>query len=171
MGYELDAETLNILFGRFKELADRKKTVFDRDIEALITEKSTIKPEWYRLIYHNVVSGNQTVATASVQLETSMGILAEACCGDGPVDAIFKAIEAAVGFPVHLKDYQLKAVTAGQDALGEATTWIECDGKIFSGRGLSTDIIEASARAYINTINKMMAVCDNFALKKAVGGN
>jgi len=171
MGYELDGETINALFSQFKDLADRKKTVFDRDIEALITEKSTVKPEWYRLVYHNVVSGNQTVATASVRLESSMGVVEEACCGDGPVDAVFKAIEAAVGFPVNLKDYQLKAVTAGQDALGEATTWIECDGKVFSGRGLSTDIIEASARAYINTINKMMAVCDYPVQKKVVGGN
>ncbi|VBB06888.1 alpha-isopropylmalate and homocitrate synthases signature 2 [Lucifera butyrica] len=170
MGYELEAEAINNLFVEFKALADRKKMVFDRDIEALLSEKSAVKPEWYRLVYHNVVSGNQTLATASVRLETSAGILEEASCGDGPVDATFKAIEKAVGFAVNLKDYQLKAVTAGQDALGEATVWVQQDGRTFSGRGLSTDVIEASAKAYVNAINKMLATCGYPADYQAAGG-
>jgi len=171
MGYDLDVETINALFIRFKDLADRKKMVFDKDIEALVTEKASVKPEWYRLVYHNVVSGNQTVATASVRLETSGGLLEQACCGDGPVDAVFKAIEAAVGFEINLKDYQIKAVTAGQDALGEATAWLDRDGRVFSGRGLSTDIIEASAKAYVSALNRMLAVCGYPQKKEVVGGN
>ncbi|SDN27218.1 2-isopropylmalate synthase [Dendrosporobacter quercicolus] len=159
LGHELDSQTVNNLFGQFKELADRKKMVFDRDIEALVNVKKTEAPEWYRLVYHTVVSSNKTAATASVQLSSGDKVIEEASCGDGPVDAIFKALEKAVGLSIDLKDYQLKAVTAGEDALGEATVRIERDGRTFSGRGLSTDVIEASAKAYLNAINKMLAVC------------
>lgn len=169
LGYEMDADTITTLFAKFKDLADRKKMVFDKDIEALIVEKASVRPEWYTLIYHHVSSGNQTLATASVQLKTSAGISEAASCGDGPVDATFKAIEQAVGFPIGLKDYQLKAVTAGEDALGEATVWIERDGRTFNGRGLSTDVIEASAKAYVNAINKMLAVCGFPAVEQAAG--
>ena len=76
----------------------------------------------------------------------------------------------AIGFSVNLKDYQLKAVTSGQDALGEATVWVECDNQIFVGRGLSTDVVEASARAYINAINKMVAACGCPAETKIAAG-
>ncbi|SMC86797.1 2-isopropylmalate synthase [Sporomusa malonica] len=169
LGYDIDAETVNALFVKFKDLADRKKMVFDKDIEALMVEKAAVRPEWYTLIYHHVVSGNQMVASASVQLKTSAGVCEAASCGDGPVDAAFKAIEQAVGFPIGLHDYQLKAVTAGEDALGEATVWIERDGRTFSGRGLSTDVIEASAKAYVNAINKMLAVCGFPAIEQAAG--
>lgn len=170
LGYDIDAAGINALFVKFKDLADRKKTVYDRDIEALITDSLPGKTEVYRLAYHHVVSGNQTVATASVRLETEEGIVEEACCGDGPVDAIFKAIEKAVGCTICLKDYQIKAVTSGEDALGEASVWVEQNGRTFSGRGLSTDIIEASAKAYLNAINKMFASCGRPADEKIVGG-
>lgn len=160
LGYDLESQVINNLFSQFKELADRKKMVFDRDIEALVNVKKTQTAEWYRLDYHTVVSSNKTVATASVQLTSGEKMIEEASCGDGPVDAIFKAIEKAVGFEVGLKDYQLKAVTAGEDALGEAIVWVEREDRIFSGRGLSTDVIEASAKAYLNAINKMLAACE-----------
>lgn len=169
LGYELDADAINQLFVKFKDLADRKKMVFDKDIEALIVEKAAVRPEWYTLEYHHVASGNKMVATASVQLRTSAGICEAASCGTGPVDAAFKAIEQAVGFPVGLHDYQLKAVTGGEDALGEATVWIEQDGRTFSGRGLSIDVIEASAKAYVNAINKMLAVCGFPDIQQAAG--
>ena len=171
LGYELDTDNVNLLFGLFKELADKKKMVFDRDIEALISDKAAVRPEWYHLIYHHVVSGNRTLATASVQLRTSAGEVEAAACGDGPVDAMFKAIEKALGFEVCLHDYQLKAVTAGQDALGEATIWVKRGSRIFIGRGLSTDVIEASAKGLVNAVNKMLAVCGYpEAEKQAAGG-
>lgn len=161
LGYELSEDRINSLFKEFKDLADKKKAVYDRDIEALVTDKQNTINENYKLAYHHIMSGNNIVATASVRLENISGhFIEEASCGDGPVDATFKALEKAVGFAVNLKDYQLKAVTSGQDALGEATVWIENDEKIFIGRGLSTDVIEASARAYINAINKMLTVCE-----------
>jgi len=170
LGYELDAKRIGELFVKFKDLADRKKMVFDRDIEALVAEKASSTPEWYRLVYHHVVSGNRTTATATVRIETDRGSTEQAACGEGPVDAAFKAIEKAVGFPICLKDYQIKAVTAGEDALGEATVWLEQDGKVISGRGLSTDIIEASARACVSAINKLIATCGHPAAEQAVGG-
>ncbi|SDD61313.1 2-isopropylmalate synthase [Sporomusa acidovorans] len=169
LGYEIDTDTINTLFAKFKELADRKKMVFDKDIEALVAEKAAVRPEWYTLAYHHVASGNQTLATASVQLRTSAGLSEAASCGNGPVDAVIKAVEQAVGFPIGLKDYQLKAVTAGEDALGEATVWIERDDHTFSGRGLSIDVIEASAKAYVSAINKMLAVCGFPAVEQAAG--
>ena len=95
----------------------------------------------------------------------------EASTGDGPVDAVFKAVEKAVGFDVTLRDYQLKAVTSGKDALGEATIWIEHDGKVFCGRGLSTDVIEASVRGYVSAINKMLACCGYPQTAKKAGSD
>ena len=167
LGYDLDRERINALFGQFKALADRKKVVFDRDIEALVADRRPCEPEWFRLTYCHFVSGTQTLATASVRLETDQGTVQMASCGDGPVDAVFKAIENAVGFKVGLKDYQLKAVTAGEDALGEATVWVERGGRVFTGRGLSTDVVEASARAYVSAINKMVAACGRPEIKAA----
>jgi 2-isopropylmalate synthase len=132
--------------------------VFDRDLEALINSKKNEIIEHYRLICHNVLSGNQTIATASVQLmDNKNQLLEEASCGDGPVDAVFKAIKKAVDREITLKDYQLKAVTSGQDALGEATVWVEENNLTYSGRGLSTDVIEASAKAYVNALNKIIS--------------
>jgi len=171
LGYELSSERVAEIFVKFKELADRKKVIFDRDIEALITEKAADQPEWYRLNHHQVVSGSQMMATASVRVETLNEVIEQAACGDGPVDAAFKAIEKAVGMEFCLKDYQIKAVTSGEDALGEATVWLEQGGTVFSGRGLSTDIIEASAKAYVSAINKVLAACGRPDAEKLVGGN
>jgi len=170
LGYEIGKERIAELFVKFKELADRKKVVFDKDIEALLSEKITTQPEWYRLINYHVVSGNQMTATASVRIESANGTAEQAACGDGPVDAAFKAIEKAVGFEVCLKDYQIKAVTSGEDALGEATVWLEHDGRVFSGRGLSTDVIEASAKGYVSAINKMLAAGGRPATEQVAGG-
>lgn len=170
LGYELTDKEISAIFKEFKELADRKKVVYDRDIEALIADYQHAIDEHFRLAYHHVASGNQMVATASVRLETDGGVVEEASCGFGPVDATFKAIEKAVGFTIRLKDYQLKAVTSGEDALGEATVWLEQDGRTFIGCGLSIDVIEASARAYINAVNRIMAVCGCPKQNEAVGG-
>ncbi|MBP2653999.1 MAG: leuA 4 [Firmicutes bacterium] len=171
LGYDLSGEKIGELFTKFKELADRKKMVFDKDIEALITEKASEKAEWYRLIYHQVMSGSQTTATASVKIETSQEVVEQAACGDGPIDATFKAIDTATGFEMILKDYQIKAVTSGEDALGEATVWLEKDGRTVSGRGLSTDILEASAKAYVSAINKMLATGSRSDSDTVAGGN
>jgi 2-isopropylmalate synthase len=157
LGHNLGAEEINRLFIKFKELADKKKVVFDRDIEALLDEKIAAAPGAYELSYYHISSGNQTVATGTVRLQQGEETVESACTGDGPVDACFKAIEQATGIKVELEDYFLKAVTSGEDALGEVTVKVVKNGKTFTGRGLSTDIIESSVKAFVNAINKLVA--------------
>ncbi len=128
----------------------------DKDIEALINEKVLEVPETYELEYFHISSGNTLVATSTVKIRSDNEAYEEAACGDGPVDATFKAIDRAVGVEVTLEDYYLRAVTSGKDALGEVTVKIRKNGDVYIGRGLSTDVIEASAKAYINAINKMV---------------
>lgn len=159
MGYDFKEEKINQLFTRFKELADLKKDISDRDIEALVSEKAAYRPEWFRLVSHQEHSSDGNRAIGSVVLEASTGRSEEVCFGDGPIDAVYKAVEKAVGFDINLKDFQIRAVTGGVDALGESSVLVERDGKKFYGRGLSTNIIEASVRAYINAINSMIATC------------
>jgi 2-isopropylmalate synthase len=157
MGYiHLDAEEINEAFSKFKDLADKKKFVTDRDIEALLSEKVIEVPAIYELEYFHISSGNSTIATSTVRLKKDDMLIQEAACGDGPIDATFKAIERAAGLKINLKDFYLRAVTSGTDALGEVTVKIGRNGDIYVGRGISTDVIEASAKGYVNAINKML---------------
>jgi 2-isopropylmalate synthase len=157
MGYaHLSAEEINKAFEKFKELADKKKTVLDRDIEALVGEKVSEVDEVYKLDSFQINSGNKVIATATVSMFKNGMPVTEAATGDGPVNAAFKAIERSVGFEVQLQDYSLRGVTEGTDALGEATVRVMKDEKIYVGRGVSTDVIEASVKAYINAINRVI---------------
>lgn len=157
MGYHhLSQEDITKAFEKFKVLADKKKTVLDRDIEALVGEKVSEVDEVYRLDSYQINSGNKVIATATVSMFKNGEPITEAATGDGPINAAFKAIERSVGFEVQLQDYSLKGVTEGTDALGEATVRILKDDKIYVGRGVSTDVIEASVKAYINAINRVM---------------
>lgn len=155
MGYNLSPEKIAKAFEKFKELADKKKTVLDRDIEALVGEKVSEVDEVYKLDSFQINSGNKVISTATVSLIKDGVPITEASTGDGPINAAFKAIERTVGFELELKDYSLKGVTEGADALGEATVRVAKDNKIFMGRGVSTDIIEASVKAYVNAINRV----------------
>jgi len=158
LGYvSLTQEEINKAFERFKALADRKKEVLDRDIEALIEEKVSKVPEIYTLDSYQISSGNKLIATAVVSLKHEDKSLTEAATGDGPVDAAFKALERAVNMELKLEDYNLRAVTEGKDALGEVTVRVSNNGKAVLGRGVSTDIIEASIKAYINAINRIIS--------------
>lgn len=157
MGYtDLDSEKINEAFEKFKDLADRKRHVLDEDIEALLSEKVIQVPAIYELEYFHIISGNSTISTSTVKLRKDDETIQEAACGDGPIDATFKAIDRAAGIEVNLKDYSIRAVTSGKDALGEVTVKIGRNGDVFIGRGISTDIIEASAKGYVNAINKML---------------
>ena len=156
MGYNLPPEEVTKAFEKFKELADKKKHVTDRDIEALIGEKVSEVEEVYKLDSFQINSGNRVIATATVSLFKNGELMTEAATGDGPINAAFKAIERSVGFEVHLEDYSLKGVTEGADALGEATVRVMKDNRIYVGRGISTDVIEASVKAYINAINRII---------------
>jgi len=143
-------------FTSFKNLADKKKEVFDEDVEALIEEHVKESPQAFRLEYIQVTTGNNTVPTATVRIKTKGATVQEASCGDGPVDAAYKAIDRITKISAGLVDYSLKAVTRGKDALGEVSVKIaDRKGRIMSGRGISTDIIEASALAYLNALNRL----------------
>lgn len=154
LGYSnLNQEEINKAFMLFKDLADKKKYIMDRDIEALITQESSKAYEKYKLEYFQVSSGSGTVSTATVRIRSKDCVNEEAACGDGPVDAAFNAIERAIGMKVKLDEYSIKASTGGNDALGEVTVKVSKDNTKASGYGVSTDIIEASVLAYINAIN------------------
>ncbi|MEN6313400.1 MAG: 2-isopropylmalate synthase [Clostridiaceae bacterium] len=157
MGYNLAPEEIMKAFEKFKELADKKKTVLDRDIEALVEEKVSEVSEVYKLDSFQINSGNKVIATATVSLLKNGVPIMEAATGDGPINAAFKAIERTVGFELDLQDFSLKGVTEGADALGEATVRVAKDNRIYVGRGVSTDIIEASVKAYVNAINRVVS--------------
>jgi 2-isopropylmalate synthase len=157
MGYNLTRDEITRAFEQFKNLADKKKTVTDRDIEVLVEEKVSKVNEVYKLESFQINSGNKVIATATLSLSKDGELITEAATGDGPVNAAFNAIERIVGFKLELKDYGLNAVTEGADALGEATVRVMKDDRIFVGRGASTDIVEASIKAYLNAINRMLS--------------
>lgn len=147
-------EKINDLFSKFKELADRKKQVYDDDIVALVVDNLHHKKA-FELVAQYYKLGEKGYAYADVRLMTPEGERADAAVGDGPVDASLKAVERVVGLPISLKDYQIRAITAGKDALGEATLKVEYNGRLYHGRGISTDIVKSSVNAYINAVNSV----------------
>lgn len=156
LGYtNLSVDRINEAFQKFKDLADKKKYVSDMDIEAIVRHEVYQVPEVFTLELFQISSGNNLEATSTVKIKYKDESIKEAACGDGPVDAVFKAIEKATGIEVKLEDYSLKAIGSGKDALGEATVKIRREEKVYVGTGISTDVIEASARALINAINKI----------------
>ncbi|SHM66642.1 2-isopropylmalate synthase [Caldanaerovirga acetigignens] len=157
LGYDLPEEEALKAFERFKDLADKKKEVTDEDIEAILGEQVVNIPKVIELEYFLVSCGNQSIATSTVRVKKEGKVIEEASTGDGPIDATYKAIDRACGINCRLMDYSIKAVSGGKDAMGEVVVKVERNGKIFTGRGLSTDIIEASALAYVNALNKSFA--------------
>lgn len=157
MGYNLAPEEILSAFEKFKSLADKKKVVLDKDIEALVEEKVSKVPEIFELESFQISSGNKVIATSMVSLIRNGDVKTEAATGEGPVDAAFNAMERAVGFSLSLEEYSLRAVTEGKDALGEVTVRVTKDNNIYVGRGVSTDIIEASVKAYLNAINRIIS--------------
>ena len=159
LGYTLSEEELNRAFSAFKELADKKKEVTNRDLESLVAEEMRTVTEAYHLDQVQVSCGDRSVPTASVRLIDPEGNpIADAALGTGPVDAIYKAINRIVGVPNVLTEFSVKSVTEGIDAIGEVTIRIESEGKVYTGRGAATDIIVASAKAYMNALNRLLAV-------------
>jgi len=159
LGYTLSEEALNRTFQGFKELADKKKEITDRDIESLIAEELRTVTEAYHLDHIEVSCGDHSLPTATVRLIGPDGrSLADAALGAGPVDAVYKAINRLVGIPNRLTEFTVKSVTEGIDAIGEVLIRIESDGVTYTGRGADTDIIVASAKAYMNALNRLLAV-------------
>jgi len=154
LGYILKEEELNSAFVRFKELADKKKQVTNEDLEAIVKDEVLTIPERFTLSYLHMSSGTTVIPTATVKLAIENMLFEAAATGDGPVEAACRAIDKITDIYGKMHDYKLNAVSSGKDALGEVISRIEIDGKIYNGRGLSTDIIEASVKSYLNAINK-----------------
>jgi 2-isopropylmalate synthase len=158
LGYKLSSEEMDKAYQRFIEMADKKKEVSVRDLEALVEEGLSEIPETYKLEYLHAITGDKTIPTATVKISKGDHVMEEAACASaGPVEAVFRAIERVVGLNLKLEEYNIRAVTSGQDALGEVTLKVRGNIKSYTGRGTSTDIIEASARAYLQAINKLVA--------------
>jgi 2-isopropylmalate synthase len=157
LGYHLSEEQLQRVFDSFKVLADRKKVIYDSDVEALAEAQMHSGPMLWTLEAISCNSGSATMPCAAVALWHHDGtILRDASLGDGPVDAVFKAIERITGVDVVLKDYRVRSVSVGEDAQGEASVEAEFQGRSVSGRAVSTDIIEASALAFLQVINRIV---------------
>jgi len=156
--YSLSRAEVDKAFAAFKVLADKKKEIYDEDIQALIEEQLVTIPPTYRLEYVQISSGTNTIPTATVCLKKDDNVLQDASCGDGPVDAAYKTIDRITKMKCRLMDYSLQAVTGGKDAMGEVVVRVRhhASGVEVTGRGTSTDIIEASAKAYVNAVNRLI---------------
>ncbi len=158
LGYSLTDEDLGRIFTAFKELADKKKEVTDKDIESLVAEEKRTVTEFYHLDRLQVTCGDRGIPTASIRLIAPDGeAKADAALGTGPVDAVYQAINRIVGVPNKLTEFTVKSVTEGIDAIGEVLIRIESEGITYTGRGADTDIIVASAKAYMNALNRLLS--------------
>ncbi len=157
LGYTLDKEAAERAYERFLAVADKKKEVFDEDLAAIVGDEFHDVPEVYKLDYMHCLSGSKILPSATVRLIVNGEAKQESAWGDGPVDAVFRAISKLVDLPVTLDNYSIRAVTAGTDAMGEVTLRLRDNGHGVTGRGASTDIIEASAKAYVDALNKLVA--------------
>jgi len=155
IGYELSDEDLNKAFERFKRLADQKKEVFDEDLEAIVSDEVQQIREVYVLKGLKAESGTGVTPTATVEMDIEGRTVKQTGQGDGPVDAVYRTIAAITGTKSKLDAYLVKGITGGTDAMGEVTVKVEEDGKKVAGHGADTDIIIASAKAYVNALNKL----------------
>jgi 2-isopropylmalate synthase len=158
LGFKLsDAETEEV-FKRFKEVGDRKKFVYDDDLAALVDDSTMSDADAYQLDYIHVAAGSTTIPTATVRVRKGDETLQDSSPGNGAVDAAMKAIDRILNKQGHLVAYHVEAVTQGKDALGEVTLKVDFgDHKLVTGKGASTDVIEASARAYLSAVNRALA--------------
>lgn len=155
LGYEVSSEELNALFVKFKELADEKKTVYDKDIEALVIGAYSEVEDGIVLVDYQTATSEGKDAKTIIKVQVQDEMVENIGTGKGPIDAAFDAMAKITGEEVKLKDFSIYSVTQGKDAVGETVVKLEAGGKTYSGKGLSTDIIKSSILAYINAINHM----------------
>ncbi len=169
LGYELTEEELSRVFGAFKELADKKVEVDDRDLEAIVNDNMrSMEDGAWRLDLVQVAAGDHSTPTATLRLVDPDGnIRVDAATGTGPVDAVYRAMNRITGLTPMLTEFSVKSVTEGIDAQGEVTIRIEQDGKTYSGRAADTDIIVSSAKAYMSALNRMLTVTGRTASARA----
>ena len=154
LGYKVSEDELNHVYDSFTELADKKKEIFDDDLRILMGDEILNINEFYELENIQVNSGTNSIPNAVVKIKVKDQFVEEASIGDGPVDAVFNAIERALKIKSEVESYQVRSVTSGREALGEVLVRIRSNEKSFNGRGISTDIIEASAKAYLSALNQ-----------------
>jgi 2-isopropylmalate synthase len=156
LGYQLTREQLDVVFDQFKVLADKKKEIYDGDLSALIEQQFHAHSELWTLDSYEISTGTGRTPTVTLGLRRGDEVQRTTMsCGDGPVDAIFLAIEQLTNFTVQCTDFRVHSVTVGKDAQGEVLVVVEHDGQMYRGRGMSTDSVEASAKAFLNAINRI----------------
>ncbi len=156
LGYELSPEDIEKAYERFIVVADKKKEVFDEDLIAIVSDELTDIPEKYHLEYMHTVSGTGMVPSATIRLTIDGNSeVQESAWGDGPVDAAYKAVKTAAGTEARVEQYAIQAITSGAEALGEVTVRLSEGGRAATGRAVSTDVIEASVKAYIDGLNRL----------------
>lgn len=157
LGYHLAPEEVQLALERFKEVADKKKNVYDEDLHAIVDDvvATGAKPT-YTIEYLSVTAGSHQIPTATIQLRKGTRLRQQASTGDGPVDAVFSAINQITRMKCILLDYTIRSVTSGREAMGEVTVKIQYKDRVYTGVGASTDVIEASAKAYLNCINRIL---------------
>ena len=159
LGYQLEEAELEAVFGHFKTLADRKKEIFDGDLETLIDGLKGGPGGRWELVSIQATSGTGSAPSAAVCLQQRGGRqMEDAAVGDGPVDAVFKSIERIAGVKVKLRNFQVRNMTPGEDAQGEVHIEVDHEGRSYRGRGISTDIVVASAHAFLEVVNRIAAV-------------
>ncbi|RMH34869.1 MAG: 2-isopropylmalate synthase [Nitrospirae bacterium] len=163
LGYSLSDEELQEAFDRFKRLADQKRELFEEDLEAIVSHAASKVPERFSLRALHVESGLHRVPTATVELNVDGQVIQKTGTGDGPVDAVYRTIASITATKSQLRAYIVKAITGGTDAQGEVSVRVEQDGETVTGHGSDTDIIVASAQAYLNALNKLASVLERKA--------
>lgn len=156
LGYNFNQEELSLYFEKFKELCDKKKTISDGDLEVIVNNKLAEIVGLYKLESFNVHSGKNSVASCDICLSRDGETFRDAAVGDGPVNAAYNVIDKIIGASYELEDYSIHSVSEGKDALGEVAVKLRYGEKLFTGRGVSTDIIESSILAYLNGVNKLL---------------
>jgi 2-isopropylmalate synthase len=158
LGFQVDGAALNAAFKRFKELADKKKKVTALDLEAIVSDEMKQAPAAFEIVSFDIEASSARSPLAHVSVRMPDGEIGSGSfTGDGPVDAFFSALNAAVGREARLREYHVSAVTGGRDALGEVRVLLELKGRLASGVGVSTDILEASGKAYLRALSNAMA--------------
>ena len=156
LGYDLSDEDAAKVYDAFVSVASKKESVSAKELDVLIAASALQVPPAYRLESYMINASNVIAATSHIRLKKDGQILEGICAGDGPIDASFLAIEQIAGTHYELDDFQIRAVTEGREAMGEAVVRLRSNGKLYSGRGISTDIVGSSIMAYINAINKIV---------------
>ena len=161
LGYDLSEEDGAKVYEAFKVIASKKEKVSAKEMDAIVASAAMQVPPTYKMDSYVVTSGNTISATAQLKLYKNEKVMEGVALGDGPIDAAFRAVEQITGQHFELDDFQIQAVTEGREAMGQTVVKLRSGGKVYSGRGISTDIVGASIHAYINALNKIVYEEDN----------